>query len=199
MAFCEKHTVLLIEPSEVIATGLAAILEDMEDIDLVNVITDPEFEQELGQGQVDILIINPEIFGRSNMRNIRSYFSDNFESFIIALMSRPYGEDIIGQFDGNFTIYDSREDIRSKLDKVLKSRAEIPKEEKNELTPREKDILKGVAKGLTNKEIAFEYNISIYTVTTHRKNISRKLGINSISGLTVYAIMNNLIDFEDVK
>jgi DNA-binding CsgD family transcriptional regulator len=62
------------------------------------------------------------------------------------------------------------------------------------LTEREIDVIKLVAGGKTNKEIAEELFISIHTVISHRKNITEKLGIKSISGLTVFAILNNLID-----
>jgi len=64
----------------------------------------------------------------------------------------------------------------------------------NELTHREKEILRQVAMGYSNKEIAEGLHISIHTVITHRKNITSKLGIKSISGLTVYAIINRMID-----
>ena len=69
-----------------------------------------------------------------------------------------------------------------------------PKAEGEELSAREKEILVSVAKGMLNKEIADQYNISIYTVITHRKNITRKTGIKTVAGLTVYALLNNLID-----
>ncbi len=64
----------------------------------------------------------------------------------------------------------------------------------NELTQREMEILRLVAIGHSNKEIADVLFISIHTVITHRKNITGKLGIKSISGLTVYAIINRLIN-----
>ncbi len=67
------------------------------------------------------------------------------------------------------------------------------------LSEREKEILVGVAKGLLNKEIADMYNISTYTVITHRKNITRKTGIKSVAGLTVYALLNGLIDINSVE
>ena len=51
-----------------------------------------------------------------------------------------------------------------------------------------------MARGMLNKEIADRYHISIYTVITHRKNITRKTGIKTVAGLTVYALLNNLID-----
>lgn len=68
----------------------------------------------------------------------------------------------------------------------------------NQLSERERDIVALVAKGLTNKEIATQLFISIHTVITHRKNIGRKLGIRSVSGITVYAILNKLIEMKDL-
>ncbi|MCT4602029.1 MAG: response regulator transcription factor [Marinifilum sp.] len=65
------------------------------------------------------------------------------------------------------------------------------------LSDREKDVLKAVALGHSNKEIADELYISINTVITHRKNITSKLGIKTISGLTVYALMHNIIKAEE--
>ena len=65
--------------------------------------------------------------------------------------------------------------------------------EGNELSQREVEVLCLLAKGLTNKEIADRLFISVNTVLTHRKNISSKLGIRSVSGLSVYAIMNGYI------
>ena len=66
------------------------------------------------------------------------------------------------------------------------------------LSPREKDIVIGVVKGLTNKEIADKLFISLNTVLTHRRNIARKLEIHSPAGLTIYAIINGLVDLKDV-
>ena len=54
-------------------------------------------------------------------------------------------------------------------------------------------VLQLVVEGLINKEIADRLNISINSVHTHRKNISAKLGIKSVSGLSVYAIMNGIV------
>lgn len=67
------------------------------------------------------------------------------------------------------------------------------------LSQREKEILVCVAMGLLNKEIADQCNLSIHTVITHRKNIIRKTGIKSVAGLTVYALLNNLIDLNVIE
>jgi DNA-binding NarL/FixJ family response regulator len=67
-----------------------------------------------------------------------------------------------------------------------------------ELSPRETTIVRLVSLGLTNRQIADHLFLSAHTVMTHRKNISGKLGIKSVSGLTVYAIVNNIITIEEV-
>ncbi|MCD7973970.1 MAG: LuxR C-terminal-related transcriptional regulator [Candidatus Azobacteroides sp.] len=69
-------------------------------------------------------------------------------------------------------------------------------ENSKELSEREKEVLELVVKGYISKEIAGMLNISLYTVQTHRKNISAKLGIKSASALTVYAMMNGIISPE---
>lgn len=68
-----------------------------------------------------------------------------------------------------------------------------------ELSEREKEVIRLVAMGLANKEIAEKMFIAVNTVMTHRRNISRKLEIHSPAGLTIYAIVNGLIRLEDVK
>ena len=64
----------------------------------------------------------------------------------------------------------------------------------NELSAREIEVLRLIAKGLINKEIAQKLNISLTTVISHRKNITEKLGIKTVSALTIYAIMNGYIE-----
>ncbi len=68
-----------------------------------------------------------------------------------------------------------------------------------ELSDREKDVLIELVKGLSNKEIADVLCISTHTVITHRKNITRKLNIHSTAGLTIYAIVNHLVDLEQLS
>lgn len=81
----------------------------------------------------------------------------------------------------------------------LESRQAESSSEGGELSAREKEILVCVAKGMLNKEIADKLCLSIYTVITHRKNITRKIGIKTVAGLTVYALLNGLIDMSTVQ
>lgn len=69
----------------------------------------------------------------------------------------------------------------------------------SDLSEREKDVIRLVAQGLSNKEIAEKMFIAVNTVMTHRRNISRKTGIHSAAGLTIYAIVHKLINVQDVK
>lgn len=64
----------------------------------------------------------------------------------------------------------------------------------HELSPREIEVLVLLTKGLINKEIADRLNISLTTVISHRKNITEKLGIKSVSGLTIYAVLHGYIE-----
>lgn len=66
------------------------------------------------------------------------------------------------------------------------------------LSDREKEIIVQIAKGLSNKQIADALCLSVHTVTTHRRNISAKLQIHSMAGLTIFAIVNHLIALQDI-
>lgn len=72
-------------------------------------------------------------------------------------------------------------------------------EPQQELSTREKEIIVCVVKGLTNKEIAEELCISAHTVITHRRNIASKLQIHSTAGLTIYAIVNKLVELSEIQ
>lgn len=66
------------------------------------------------------------------------------------------------------------------------------------LSEREKEIIRGIAQGKVNKEIAEELCISVHTVATHRRNISTKLEIHTAAGLTIFAIIHHLVDVNEV-
>ncbi len=87
----------------------------------------------------------------------------------------------------------------NKISTDLKNLKPIKEINEKQLSTREISVLTLVAKGKTNKEIADELFISIHTVITHRKNITHKLGIKTVSGLTMYAIIYNLIPANPLK
>ncbi|MCD8137849.1 MAG: LuxR C-terminal-related transcriptional regulator [Parabacteroides gordonii] len=77
--------------------------------------------------------------------------------------------------------------------------ANLSGETNKDLSTREMDVLQLIVKGIANKEIADKLSISLNTVLTHRKNITAKLGIKTVSGLTFYAIMNGIISGNDIE
>lgn len=69
---------------------------------------------------------------------------------------------------------------------------------KSLLTPRERDVLKGIVEGLINKEIAARMGVSLATVITHRNNLTEKLGTRSVSALTIFAVMHGIVKSDDL-
>jgi DNA-binding NarL/FixJ family response regulator len=76
---------------------------------------------------------------------------------------------------------------------------ETKKGEKDILSQREKEIIMGVVKGQTNKEIADSLFIATHTVLTHRRNIAKKLDIHTPAGLVIYAIVHGIVQVDDIK
>ena len=91
--------------------------------------------------------------------------------------------------------------LRPALCKVQKENKIVVRQttETEELSDREKDVLIQLVHGLSNKEIADVLCISTHTVISHRKNITRKLNIHSTAGLTIYAIVNKLVDINSLE
>lgn len=91
-----------------------------------------------------------------------------------------------------------QESIIEQMQQLFASEGTFIGEKNKELSGRETDVLQLIVKGSTNKDIADKLNISLNTVLTHRKNITAKLGIKTVSGLTFYAIMNGLVSSEQL-
>lgn len=93
------------------------------------------------------------------------------------------------------TIYFNSDEaeIEDAMLSIIKEANKINNSPETQLSGREREVLRELAGGKTNKEIAETLCISINTVITHRKNISGKLGIHSVSGLSLYAVMNGII------
>ena len=190
-----KYKIVLIEPSEIVATGIAAIIDRNPEFAVVKTLSNINYFNATGH-DVDIVIVNPAVIDYNDRLDIRSCLNATNVA-IVALTHSNYEESVLRQYNECIGIYDNYARIIQKLKNAMEESSQSPKSDLNELSGRERDILAAVAKGLTNKEIAVEFNISVYTVISHRRNISQKLGINSIPGLTVYAIMNKLVDMSD--
>lgn len=197
----EKKKIILITPSKIIARGINAILSDYGDFRLEAILSDISRENEnvLKNTSVDIIIIDTGLWGYSSRRQFRSLISEYSDAAIIGVNTLALDEESKKLYDELFSIYDAPSVIINKLRAANSSEREQSEQNKNELSIREQEILVCVAKGMLNKEIADKFNISIHTVITHRKNITKKTGIKTVAGLTVYALLNNLIDPNSIE
>ena len=195
----KTRKVLLIVPSIVVAKGLESIFDNQGEFEVAGILPDlgRGSETRLRNVEADVIIIDPTVFSYAERSNGRSWLSDNSDAAAVALQTGLNDEETLRQFDETISLYDEPTAIIRKLRTAVEGRQESAKGEGEELSSREKEILVCVAKGMLNKEIADQFNISIYTVITHRKNITRKTGIKTVAGLTVYALLNNLIDVGD--
>lgn len=159
------------------------------------------FENFLKSHPVDFLIIGQSEFDRS------------LELFIarpellekIILLHSPLNEgkrpvSPLRDVHTSIHLLEEKESIIQKIRNLLAHRDHADSDSHSvDLSPREITIVRLVSMGLTNRQIAEKLFLSAHTVMTHRKNISAKLGIKSVSGLTVYAIVNNIITIEEVS
>lgn len=148
----------------------------------------------------DILVVNPAFGGYFDAVRFREETVGK-RIKLVALVSSFIDAALLSKYDESISIFDDLDVITDKINRL--QRIEQVKEEETDnqetLSQREKEIVICVVKGMTNKEIAEKLYLSIHTVITHRRNISKKLQIHSAAGLTIYAIVNKLITLSDVK
>lgn len=193
-----KFRVAIVEPSTIIAEGVAALVVRSGEFEVVYSSGDLRLLVErFAVIEPDLVIVGSQVVG-ANSQSLRSLYPE-LQGVALALLSTTVcDEDVVRQFDGVLNIYDAQAQIIRKLHSAVEQSETNPYSDSHDLSERERDVLILVAKGRTNKEIADELNISIHTVMSHRKNITHKTGIKSVAGLTVYALLNNLLDQNDV-
>lgn len=191
------YRIVIIEPSQIIQRGLNAVIADNPSFVVVGELYDAShLEDKIASLRADIVIVNPCVIDFNKRASIKHMFP---EIAIIALLYSHIDNEILRQFNGIIDIYDSANKIINKLTEAVSERSTEEASSDTDLSEREKEILIAVAKGMMNKEIASLHNISIHTVISHRKNISRKTGIKSVSGFVVYALLNNLLEQSDLQ
>lgn len=192
--------ILLIENSPILIEGTSNILRSLGNIEISKVVPNCDKALTLLTGYApSIIIVDTRLVGYQTAQFINTCKEKNTSIAIVALQTNFISQEQLDLFDGTISIEDNIQSIQSKLKTVLSPETEKEGNDNFDLSIREKEVLVAVAKGKTNKEIADELNISIHTVMTHRKNITGKTGIKSISGLTVYALINNLVKQEEVN
>ena len=197
----KKYRTIIIEPSEIIREGTKLFLEKNPCFQVTACFSDLQsFEDKIIKEDFQVILFNPAIIKFYKPINIRNLFADYPNVCLIAILYQYIDTETLRNFDGILNIYDDGRTIPQKILKIIETAQQKnnPIVENIELSDREKDVLIVLAQGLTNKEIADKLCISTHTVISHRKNIVRKTGIKTVSGLTLYALFNNLISQDDL-
>lgn len=175
-------TFIVVEDDTLSALGLRYLLREYFDTD-VTIVRDHNV-----------------IEGNDSPSTIYIVASDIYVAMVEFFFPRRQRTIVLGTGgNGQLDAFSSESDIVERLRELIASYESNDSTASSELSPRENEVLRLVATGYMNKEIADKLNISINTVLSHRKNISSKLGIKSVSGLSVYAMMNGYISENDLK
>jgi DNA-binding CsgD family transcriptional regulator len=189
----------IIEPSDLLFEGLTNILlKHNSNLRLYRIDEIEDFNRSIPNISFDVIILNT-ILIQNRAKLFRNFKRERIEIRWIGLMDSLVSTETLNHFDEIVRINESSEDICRKIISLQsnKDRNESTYPQKA-LSERETEVLKLLLKGLSNKEIADNLNISIHTAISHRKNLSQKTGIKSQSGLTIYAISNNIISLESL-
>ncbi|MBQ5993289.1 MAG: response regulator transcription factor [Bacteroidales bacterium] len=192
--------IAIAEPSILLRTGLEQLLHELPDAEII-FSTDnlSSLYARINALHPDILIVNPLLYDYAKRATIRAEFDNLPNLRLIGLVTSYVESQHQRQFAGVIELNDDFQRIKSTLNQVTNSlQSDGDEPDTDPLSDREKEVLVCLSKGLKNNEIADTLNISVHTVITHRKNIVRKTGIKSVAALTVYAILNNLIEEKDI-
>ena len=183
----KRVSIAIVEPSPIIREGVATIVGYNPNLRVVGAVASVADLQVLMRStEVDVVVadvgVARDIEGATELQSMP----------IIGMQSAIVDASMLRRFTAVATIYTPDEELHRMIVEASDMPAEHNFAESHELSERERDVLVLVAKGLTNKEIASELNISPHTVISHRKNIVHKTGIRSVAGLTVYAVLINI-------
>lgn len=198
-----RKRVLIITPAVIVARGLCDILEHHREFMVTDCPTDLTFctEDYWKRHKPDIVVMDVQLVDYAKRMTPRKMLPVKTQCALVSLSEKPLPQLQAAQYAGCITFGDTVPEIMQQMQAALINHRQALEQKtiRHELSDRERDVLVAVAKGQSNKEIADICNISVNTVVTHRKNIARKLGIKTIAGLTVYAILNNLLEIKDLN
>lgn len=186
--------IVLVEPSLILRSGMSYVLRRLTtfDVQVVETGETERLEELIAEAAPDVLIINPSLTDEEMLRELQQK-----SLRLIAFQSALADARLMQRFDAVVSIYDTAEQIKEKLLQLHGS--EAGGKEHDALSAREREIVVCVVKGMTNKQIAEKLCLSLHTVITHRRNIAGKLQIHSPAGLTIYAIVNKLVELSEIK
>jgi len=189
---------LIAEQSEIIRKGMVHLLEGSG---LFAIIRETPCQASLFENlkkyKPDVLFVNPALIDSGFQEKLKS--NPEIKIRLAALVYSLFDENTLRHFDEVIQINDTRAKILRKLNNLLKERTREETQPDQSLTVREIDVLRLLVQGMSSKEISSALFISTHTVMTHRKNITQKLNIKSVAGLTVYAMLNGFISIEELE
>lgn len=186
------------EPSVILRSGMLAVLEHTEKFkaEVYEVSDMEQLKAALNWQHPDVLMVNPASLGLYALQQLRKE-AGNPQMKCVAVQLTVSDQTTLRSYDEVISIYDDAETIVGKL---LKLTVEEQRDRRHEaLSGREKEVIACVVQGMTNKQIADRLCISAHTVITHRRNIAAKLDIHSPAGLTIYAIVNKLVELDAIR
>lgn len=194
----EAVVIGIAETTSIIRYGVIAVLKKQTELHLtpIEIVSKTALTHCMKMHQPDILLVNP-FFG--GWFNIDDYKAEYPNVKFVALLSNMTNSEKLKSYDGEVTIFEEPEEIYKLITKLQKLPDDKDENTTETLSTREREILIYVVKGLSNKEIADKLYLSVNTIITHRRNINRKLDIHTVAGLTIYAIVNKLVDLNEVK
>lgn len=196
----EVVRIAIAETSVIIRGGLTAALKRLSNVKVqpIELLSVEALHDCVRTQCPEMLIVNPAFGDYFDVAKFREEISGK-RIRLIALVTSFVDASLLGKYDESISIFDDLETLSKKIAGLLNVVSEEEMDNQDTLSQREKEIVICVVKGMTNKEIAEKLFLSIHTVITHRRNISKKLQIHSAAGLTIYAIVNKLVTLNDVK
>ena len=184
---------LIVEPSEIVRTGLQRILTDDGSFSFLALLSDAvNLEERVKALCPDLLIVNPTLLVPPVRSQLAAIQQLQPNMAIAASVYQYLDQDVLQLFRVSIDIREKRNRIAQLLKTEVDRVSSLDDDENYELSIREREVLVLVAQGLSSKQIADKLNISIHTVNSHRKNVTRKTGIRSVAGLAVYATLHNM-------
>ncbi|MFI3286677.1 MAG: LuxR C-terminal-related transcriptional regulator [Rikenellaceae bacterium] len=186
--------IIILTPNTLSSVGLREMLSQILPFALIKVCN--TIEELLAEKPTDIF----HIFISSQLLIENIQLLDKLRPKLIALTNGSANTSALREFhqiniqQGEAEIMESIKAMHTHAHGSQHPTLPPPNEETELLSPREREVTKLLVEGLINKEIAARLDIGVTTVITHRKNIFEKLGIRSIAGLTIYAIMKRYVD-----
>ena len=189
--------IIIAEPSYLMKRGISAVISDIVQAEVIFMDELQELNNYLETNPVDLVFIDEHLLRDKTDRDL--FFQLQSEARYIVLTNDREEIPARKKFNEVISKNAPKEKNIPLLERVLGDSWVEESKKSAILSERENEVLKQVAMGYTNQQIADRLFISKHTVISHRKNITSKLGIKTVSGLTVYAVLNNLIPKDQIE